>query len=172
MDSHADSDIPLHLRHQPPTPLQQPRELIVALPQMQSQVNVARVVRAAGCFGVQQLLIAGQGKIDPKIARDALDYCQISRHRSLPPVIESWRANGYRIVGLEQATGSVSIYDYKFAHKSLLVVGHERNGMDDSLLRLLDEVVEIPVYGRPLSYNAATSAILGMYEYCRQFPSD
>jgi tRNA G18 (ribose-2'-O)-methylase SpoU len=166
-----DQNAPVHLRHKPPTELLRPRQLVLALPQMQSQVNVARVVRAAGCFGVKNVLLAGQGKIDPKIARDALEYCQISRHRSLPSVLSMWKDRGYRLVGLEQATGSVSIFEFHFAQKSLLVVGHERNGMDDELLRMLDDVVEIPVYGRPLSYNAATSAMLGMYEYCRQFPS-
>jgi tRNA G18 (ribose-2'-O)-methylase SpoU len=167
----SDSTIPEHQRHKPPTELLQPRELVVALPQMQSQVNVARVVRAAGCFGVQRLIVAGQGKIDPKIAREAIEYCEITRHNSLPPVLGSWKSDGYRLVGLEQATRSVSIFDFQFSRKTLLVIGHERNGMDEELLRMMDDVVEIPVYGRPLSYNAATSAMLGMYEYCRQFPS-
>ena len=170
MESPSDPTTRQHLRHQPPTALRCPRDLLVALPQMQSQVNVARIVRAAGCFGVRRLLIAGRTKIDPKIAREALEYCEISRHRSLPPVVETWAQEGYRVVGLEQATGSVSIYDYRFQRKSLLVIGHERHGMDETMLQLVHDVVEIPVYGRPLSYNAATSAILGMYEYCRQFP--
>jgi tRNA G18 (ribose-2'-O)-methylase SpoU len=86
-------------------------------------------------------------------------------------VLGSWKSDGYRLVGLEQATRSVSIFDFQFSRKTLLVIGHERNGMDEELLRMMDDVVEIPVYGRPLSYNAATSAMLGMYEYCRQFPS-
>lgn len=161
---------PVHLRHKPSTPLSRTRELIVALPPMQSQVNVARVVRAAGCFGVPKMIVAGQGRIDPKIAREALDFCTIVRHRTLAPVLESLKQDGFRIIGLEQATGSVSIYQFAFPRRAVLVIGHERQGMEEPLLRLLDDVVEIPVYGRPASYNAATSAIIGIYEYCRQFP--
>jgi tRNA G18 (ribose-2'-O)-methylase SpoU len=36
---------------------------------------------------------------------------------------------------------------------------------------LLDEVVEIPVYGLPYSYNVVTAATMAMYEYCRQYPT-
>ena len=39
-----------------------------------------------------------------------------------------------------------------------------------AVLALVDDVVEIPVYGLPFSYNVATAAAMALYEYCRQFP--
>jgi tRNA G18 (ribose-2'-O)-methylase SpoU len=50
-------------------------------------------------------------------------------------------------------------------------LGHERDGLNPDVLRLLDHVVEIPVYGLPFSHNVATAAAMALYEYCRQFPS-
>ena len=38
------------------------------------------------------------------------------------------------------------------------------------ILKKLDRVVEIPVYGLPYAHNAATAAAIAMYEYCRQYP--
>ena len=52
----------------------------------------------------------------------------------------------------------------------MLLVGHERNGLSEEVLRQLDQVVEIPVYGLPHSYNVATAVDMALYEYCRQFP--
>ena len=49
-------------------------------------------------------------------------------------------------------------------------VGNERHGLDDDVLRLLDDVVEIPVWGSPAAYNVATAASMALYEYCRQYP--
>ena len=49
--------------------------------------------------------------------------------------------------------------------------GNERTGLTEDILKMLDDVVEIPVYGMPHSFNAATAASMAMYEYCRQFPS-
>ncbi len=159
-----------HQRHQPPRSLARARELVVAVPPMQSNVNLSRIVRAAGCFGVQTILAAGSGKIDPKIARDAVESVTIQWRRSLLPTIRKKRAEGFRLVGLEQATGSHVIYDYGFQRQSVLLIGHERHGITPETLAELDDVIEIPIYGMPHSHNAASSAIIAMYEYCRQFP--
>lgn len=165
-----------HWRHKPPTPLALRRELVVACAPMRSNVNLSRIVRMAGCSGVPLVVCCGAAKIIDKIARDSLDEgdapgVEVRVHRTLAPALRELKEQGFRLVGLEQATGAACIYDFRFPRRTVLVVGNERHGLDDEVLRLLDDVVEIPVYGRPLSYNAATAATMGMYEYCRQFPT-
>ena len=158
-------------RHQPPIPLQRSRELVIVLPPMRSRVNLSRVVRAAGCFAVQRVIACGNPKLDATIARGAKDFVAVETRRSLEPVLESLRNDGHMLVGLEQATGSSGLYEYQFTRRTALVVGSEREGITNSVLRMLDAVVEIPIYGMPHSHNAATATIIATYEYCRQFPS-
>jgi len=159
-----------HQRHKPHSPLERTRELVVAVPQMQSNVNLSRIVRVAGCFGIPRIVAAGTGKVDKKIARDGIDHVTIDSHRSLPPMLRKLKSEGYRLVGLEQTTNSKTIYDYKFDRKSVLLIGHERHGITAEELAELDDVIEIPVHGMPHSHNAATSAAMAIYEYCRQYP--
>jgi tRNA G18 (ribose-2'-O)-methylase SpoU len=159
-----------HQRHKPPIDLSHPRELVVALPPMRSQVNVSRVVRAAGCFGIRRVVVCGNVKIDHKIARNAEEFVDLERHRSLSPVLKNLRSLGYQIVGLEQTEHSTRLPLFHFARRTVLVVGHERIGLTEELLRLMNHVVEIPNYGQPFSHNAATAAAIAMYEYCRQYP--
>jgi tRNA G18 (ribose-2'-O)-methylase SpoU len=52
----------------------------------------------------------------------------------------------------------------------VLVIGNERDGLTDDVLEELDRVIEIPVYGRPYSYNVVTATVMAVYEYCKQFP--
>ena len=85
-------------------------------------------------------------------------------------MLRSLRDQDFRIVGLEQASGSQNLPEYHFFRRTVLVIGHEREGLSDELLRLLHDVVEIPVYGMPHSYNVATAAAMALYEYCRQYP--
>ena len=160
----------IHQRHKPPTELKRPRELIVACPEMRSSVNFSRIVRVAGCSGVERMVVCGNVKIDAKIARDAAKQVEIVRRRSLPHVLKNFSDDGYQLVGLEQTTNSINIHDFQFKRRTVLVVGHERTGLKDEVLRVLDYVVEIPVWGLPYSYNAATAATMALYEYCRQFP--
>jgi tRNA G18 (ribose-2'-O)-methylase SpoU len=86
-------------------------------------------------------------------------------------VLRSYGAAGYRLVGLEQTTNSYNIHTYTFERRTLLVIGNERLGLSEDVLAELDDVVEIPVYGLPYSFNAATAAAMALYEYCRQFGS-
>lgn len=160
-----------HVRHKPPTPLGRPRELVIAVAPLRSNVNLSRIARAAGCCAVERIVAAGRAKLDPEVARDAVETVRLEVPRTLAPALKALRADGYRLVGLEQTTGSVSLHDYRFERRTALVVGNERRGLEEDVLALLDAAVEIPVWGRPLSYNVATATCMALYEYCRQFPN-
>jgi len=155
-------------RHQTARRIGGAGDLVIACPHLRSRVNLARIVRVAGCCGVQEMIVAGKANVDAKIARNAVDQMRIYEHRSLTPVLKKWQADGYRLVGLEQTTESVSLYDYSFLPQTILVIGHERLGIEPQLLAMLDAVIEIPVFGRPDSYNVATATSMALYEYCRQ----
>src|SRR5580692_6467783 len=160
----------VHQRHKPPTALEQPRELVVACAPMRSNVNLSRIIRTAGCCGIGRVICCGAVKVIDKIARDGADTVELRVHRTLPHPLLELKREGYRLVGLEQTTNSQTLFDFQFERRTVLVVGNERSGLDDDVLRLLDATVEIPVYGLPYSYNVATAAAMGLYEYCRQFP--
>jgi tRNA(Leu) C34 or U34 (ribose-2'-O)-methylase TrmL len=181
----------IHQRHKRPTPLAQPRELVIACAPLRSNVNLSRIVRAAGCSGVRRLIACGTAKVIDKIARDSVRAdpdegrpmtrddsqeavpggLQIEVHRTLPPILRELKRDGYQLVGLEQTTGSHCLYTFPFDRRTVLVIGNERHGLDEELLRLADRVVEIPVYGLPYAHNVATAAAMALYEYCRQWPA-
>ena len=174
-------------RHKPPVALQRPRELLLACPPMRSNVNLSRIVRAASCCGIPRMICCGNARILPEISRhpeagarqagarqadspgDSIQI-EIEIHRTLPPVIKRLKQEGYPIIGLEQASNSKSIFEFPFPRKVVLVIGNERLGIEDEVLRLLDGTIEIPVYGLPFAHNAATATAMAMYEYCRQYP--
>ena len=137
---------------------------------MRSNVNLSNIVRTAGCCGVARLIACGQPKIDKTVARDGADQVQIEVHRTLPPVLKELKADGYTLVGLEQTTNSVNLHDHCFERRTALVVGNERLGLTEEELRLVDIVVEIPVWGLPHAYNVANATAIALYEYCKQWP--
>jgi tRNA G18 (ribose-2'-O)-methylase SpoU len=161
----------VHLRHKPPSQLDRPRELVVACAPLRSNINLSHIVRVAGCTAVQRVICCGQGKVVGKIARDGAEAVPIEVHRTLAPVLRTLREAGYRLVGLEQTTESSNLHAYRFERRTALVIGNERLGLTEDILELLDDVVEIPVWGLPYSYNVATATTMALYEYCRQFPT-
>lgn len=159
-----------HVRHRPPQLPAQARELVVVCAPMKSNINLSHIVRSAGCFGIARVIGCGAARLEERIARDGAETVTLEVRRSLGPVLDALRAQGYQLVGLEQTTHSERLFDFRFVAKTALVIGNERLGIEPELLAKLDRVAEIPMYGLPHSLNAATSAALAMYEYCRQFP--
>jgi tRNA G18 (ribose-2'-O)-methylase SpoU len=157
-------------RHKPPTPLDSPRQLVIACAPLRSNVNLSHIIRLAGCAGVERVIGCGHAKLIDKIARDGADTVRLEIHRTLPPVLKQLKADGYELVGLEQASGSENLYEFAFDRRTALVVGNERAGLTEEELAVIDRVVEIPVYGLPYAYNVHTAVAMAVYEYCRQFP--
>ena len=116
------------------------------------------------------MVATGAAGLHGKIARDGAEHVALDVHRSLPPVLDRLKAEGYELVGLEQTTGSERLFSFAFRPRTVLVVGNERAGLDPDVLRKLDRVAEIPMAGLPHSLNAATATAIAVYEYCRQHP--
>jgi tRNA G18 (ribose-2'-O)-methylase SpoU len=158
-------------RHKQLVPLERARELIVACPPMRSNVNLSRIVRTASCCGVARMIACGNARVIGKIARETGDSITVEIHRTLEPMLKRLKGEGYQVVGLEQTNDSKILYDFPFQRRTVLVIGNERSGIEPEVLRLVDYVVEIPVYGLPYAHNAATATAMALYEYCRQFPA-
>lgn len=75
---------------------------------------------------------------------------------------------GYTIVGVEQASDSVSLEKFQFPRKTVLVLGRERDGIPVELLSYLDVCVEIPQLGLIRSLNVHVSASIMIWEYTKQ----
>jgi tRNA G18 (ribose-2'-O)-methylase SpoU len=161
----------VHERHKPPAALARPRGLVVACAPARSNINLSRIARVASCSAAARLIACGTAKVIDKIARDGAETLPIEVHRTLAPVLKELKSQGYQLVGLEQTTNSENLHTFHFEQQTVLVIGNERTGLDEETLALVDRVAEIPVYGRPYSYNVATAATMAIYEYCRQYPS-
>ena len=159
-----------HQRHKAGSSLTCPREIIVACAPMRSNVNISSIARTASACAIERLVLTGNASLISKIARDGAEQLEVSVHRTLKPVLKRLRSDGYRLVGLEQTTNSVSLHEYDFLQRTVLVVGNERTGLTSDILDILDDVVEIPVYGLPHSFNAAIATSMTLYEYCKQYP--
>ncbi|MFT5471479.1 MAG: tRNA G18 (ribose-2'-O)-methylase SpoU [Verrucomicrobiales bacterium] len=157
-----------HQRHKIRSSASASSELILACAPMRSNINISGIARSASASGIKRLILTGNAKLINKIARDGADALSVEVHRSLEPVLRGFREAGFRLVGLEQTTNSQDLNHYAFHPKSVLVIGNERLGLTDEILALLDDVIEIPVYGLPHSFNASSATAMALYEYRRQ----
>lgn len=103
---------------------------------------------------------------------EALAKGNTLRHRScvhwVPRDTTAWlvaqRAAGSRLLGVELTDESVRLGDLPAAReRTVIVLGHERDGIPPEALAVLDETVEIPMIGSGHSLNVAVAGSLVLY---------
>jgi len=78
--------------------------------------------------------------------------------------IDLQRADGWRIVAVELAEGATQLPRLEPAReRTIVLLGHEHNGIPDRVVAEVDETVEIPMVGRGASLNVAVAGSLVLY---------
>lgn len=75
---------------------------------------------------------------------------------------------GYRIVGLEQTSSSTCLSRHKFASKTVLLLGKEKEGIPVEYLQLVDTCLEVPQLGIIRSLNVHVTGAISIWEYTKQ----
>ena len=148
--------------------------LLVAASLVASAPNLAGLTRSCEIFGVHSLSLPSFALLDDPLYLRV----SVSSHRWLPlrevPAsqlledVRRLRAEGYRVVALEQTAHSVQLTEYEWAERSVLVLGGEREGVPVDVLNEVDECVVIPQQGVIRSLNVHVAASVAIFEYNRQ----
>ncbi|KAI8852773.1 hypothetical protein BC829DRAFT_383772 [Chytridium lagenaria] len=122
-----------------------------------------------------QLLVLGNARVkdDPTFQSTAVTSDRWMptievREPDLLDYLLQKKKEGYSVLGIEQATTSVSLEKFSFPKQSVLVLGKEKEGIPAHVLPLLDFILEIPQFGVIRSLNVHVSGALIVWEYTRQ----
>jgi len=144
---------------------------IIVLDNVRSQNNVGSIFRTADAFLSEAIYLCGITATPPhreinKTALGATESVTWKYFSKTSEAINELRDSGYRIIGIEQAEGSVELQNMKInkGEKYALVFGHEVNGVDQEILNLCDHCVEIPQFGTKHSFNIAISVGIVLWE--------
>lgn len=158
------------------------RDIVVIVHNIRSTHNVGAILRTCDGLGITEVLFSGYTPYprqphDPrlphlaeKISRDihktALGAETVVAQRIITDVIgevATLKEQGYRIVGLEQASHSVTLNTYSPLPKIALILGEERYGLAPELIQLCEDIVEIPMKGDKESFNVSVATGITLY---------
>jgi len=148
--------------------------LIVVASLIDKAPNLGGLCRTCEIFGVQTLVLGNTHVIEDiqfkSLSVSAAKWMNLQEVRmsELKSYLASMRHEGYTLVGVEQTANSETLTRYQFPHKTLLLLGNEKEGIPVELIQLLDVCVEIPQVGVIRSLNVHVSGALLVWEYTRQ----
>lgn len=149
--------------------------VIVVLDHIRSATNVGLMFRLCDCLNVEALWLTGitaypgvsehaTNRIRKTGVGGSLDVLPWRHHEDVVPPLRELQQDGWRVVALEQGVGTTSWHEADYGTKTVLVFGHEREGVRDEVLALADAIVSLPVRGITNSLNVATCASAVLYE--------
>jgi tRNA G18 (ribose-2'-O)-methylase SpoU len=149
--------------------------VIVVLDDVRSAYNVGLIFRLCDCVNIQALWMAGITPY-PGVSEHATNHLRktgvggsldVLPWRALAdpvPEVRRLKVEGWHVVALEQGEPRRHWRSIDYPLPLVLVFGHERTGVRDDLLRLADEIAELPVRGVTNSLNVALCASAVLYE--------
>lgn len=144
---------------------------VIVLDNVRSQSNVGSIFRTADAFLAEAIYLCGITGTPPsreihKTALGATDSVPWLYFDKTSDAVSSLKKNGYIIVSIEQAEGSVSLRDFivRPGKKYALIFGHEVNGVSQEVIDISDKCIEIPQFGMKHSFNVAVSAGIVLWE--------
>jgi 23S rRNA (guanosine2251-2'-O)-methyltransferase len=147
--------------------------LSLCLDNLRSAYNVGSIFRTAAAAGINQIFLCGITPLplNPKVNKTALGSVQFvswSHHCDTAKCLAYLKSQRYLIISLEVDPHASSLYQYQFSGQTCLVVGNEKNGLNQNLLALSDRVIMIPQSGAKESLNVSVATAITLYEWHRQ----
>lgn len=146
--------------------------VIVVLDNVRSMHNIGSVFRTADGFAIEKLYLCGITAQPPhreieKTALGATQSVEWVHFETTLDAVASLKADGYRVIGIEQAAGSIMLNTYKpkSSEKYALIFGNEVNGVSDEVMAQIDECIEIPQFGTKHSFNIVISAGIVLWDF-------
>jgi len=140
--------------------------IILVLDNVLDTYNIGSFFRLADALAVEKICLCGPVVTPPniKIHRASIGtwkWVPWEQYKTTKECVLQLKKEGYQIIGCEQTTDSVNYQKAKYDSKIAIIAGSENFGISPDVLKLVDKVVEIPMFGVNISLNVlvATSVI-------------
>ncbi len=145
---------------------------IIFLDQITDVRNFGAIARTAESAGVHAIIIPARNSVSVtldavKTSSGALLRIPVCRHDNLKEVIGFLKNSGLRIFAASEKAPQV-YYRNNYTIPLALVMGSEDKGIRESLQKLSDTQVYIPMMGEMASLNVSVAFGVIAYEVCKQ----
>ena len=146
--------------------------VVVVLDNVRSMHNIGSIFRTSDGFSVEKIALCGITAQPPhreieKTALGATQSVDWVHFETTLNAVDALRAEGYVIIAIEQAAGSTMLNTFTplSNRKYALIFGNEVNGVDEEVMKVIDECIEIPQFGTKHSFNITISAGILLWDF-------
>lgn len=139
--------------------------IVLVLDNVLDTYNIGSFFRLADALGVKKLYLCGPIVTPPniKIHRASIGtwkWVPWEQMASTKDCLLKLKKDGYHLIACEQTDGSITYQKAKYQYPLAIVAGSEINGISKDILKICDQVVEIPMYGINISLNVLVATAI------------
>jgi tRNA G18 (ribose-2'-O)-methylase SpoU len=146
--------------------------VVLVMDNIRSAHNVGSAFRTSDAFKVDRIVLCGICAVPPsaeihKSALGAEDSVPWEHVDDTLEAVARLRAEGYRIVAVEQTENSVKLGEFRPVpgERYALIFGNEVDGVQQSVVDASDFALEIPQYGTKHSLNVSVSIGVVLWQF-------
>lgn len=145
---------------------QTPLPISIYLDRLRSAHNIGSIIRTTEALRLGTIFFS-EAMAEPthdqvqKTAMGASDWVTCKQHTPLGQLNRP-------IIALETIPSATAYYDFQFPDTFTLVIGNEEEGCSEATLKTADHFIQIPLYGRKNSLNAACAFAIVAAEIAKQ----
>jgi len=141
----------------------------IMLDNITSSENVGSIVRSAAALGVKGFLLppSSPHPFNRRSLRVSMGHSYLLNtyvYNNLVETLALLKLHGYTIVAAETTSNAIPLSQLVTPKKWILLMGHEGEGISESILSLCDEIVSIEMQEGIKSFNVAVAASIIMYK--------
>ncbi len=151
--------------------------VVILTDNLLGDANIGSIFRLADSFNIEKIVFCGtpfnpENNRLKRTARSTLKNVEFEFHQNPVEIAEKLKELNYAIFALEITSDSQVLGSINFEEESkiVLIIGNERNGIDDSLLNIADKKIRIEMFGKNSSMNVAQATGIALYEITKSLP--
>lgn len=147
--------------------------LVLMVDQIFDPQNFGSLIRSAECLGADAIIWSKNRGTDltptaAKSSSGASELLPLLRVSNLAETAETFKKEGFEIVASLLEPKAESLDTFRFAPKTVLILGSEGEGIQPLLQKGSDRLVYIPMQGKIESLNVAQAAAILLYSAATQ----
>lgn len=152
--------------------------IILVLDNVLDTYNIGSFFRLADALGAEKICLCGPVVTPPNIK---IHRASIGTWKWIPwqqfdttvDCLKKLKTDGYQIIACEQSKTSINYLKAKYSSKVAIIAGSESYGVSPEVLKMADQIVEIPMYGINISLNVlVATSIIAFDILSKIFPKD
>ena len=141
---------------------------LLTLNKIKDPQNLGSIIRSSSCFNVMSIILLSKNSVKltsavKKISCGASFAMSLTMVNNLSNAIIKLKELKFSIIGLTEK-GSVNIKNLKTNRLKLILLGNEKNGINNILLKQCDYKAKILIKKNISSLNVAIAAAIALYE--------